>query len=133
MPMTDTTPNAALAYAVLDQIEAHPENWDQAKWISRKAECGTSGCFAGWTAMLSGYKPVFANSTTSEATIVQDSADGEVRVSELAQQLLGARYHRLVDADGYYDEEDLFSEYHDFDDLRRLVVEMFGPRPEATA
>lgn len=35
-----TKPNAELAYAVLDQIDAHPETWDQGDW-----DCGTTACF----------------------------------------------------------------------------------------
>jgi hypothetical protein len=31
-----------LAYATLDYIREHPEQWDQTTWI-----CGTTGCFAG--------------------------------------------------------------------------------------
>ena len=29
--------------AVIDQIEAHPETWDQGSW-----RCGSKACFAGW-------------------------------------------------------------------------------------
>lgn len=34
--------------AVLAQIEAHPETWDQSTW-----RCQTGMCFAGWAAELS--------------------------------------------------------------------------------
>lgn len=47
-----TTPNAELAYRVLDHIDAHPESWIQKTWW-----CGSGGCFAGWTAELSGEHP----------------------------------------------------------------------------
>jgi hypothetical protein len=40
-------------YAVLDQIEADPEHWDQTQWSSI-AECGTTMCFAGWACKMEG-------------------------------------------------------------------------------
>lgn len=41
--------NAVLLRKVLQQIETHPETWDQRTW-----RCGTAMCFAGWTAQLAG-------------------------------------------------------------------------------
>ena len=34
---------------VLDQIEQHPDTWDQSQW-----HCGSTHCFAGWAQLLSG-------------------------------------------------------------------------------
>lgn len=44
--------NTELLERVLRYIELHPEEWDQDNW-----RCGTSFCFAGHTALLSGWKP----------------------------------------------------------------------------
>jgi hypothetical protein len=62
---------------------------------------------------------------------VIDDRGYQVSVSEAATRLLGARYV-YIDTDIYPDddeEEDLFDESNDLDDLRRLVFEIFGPRP----
>jgi hypothetical protein len=118
-----TIPNAELAYKVLDQIDAHPEQWDQGVYL-RAGYCGTVGCFAGWACLLSGEKP--------KASVDFDTihlADG-TRVPDRAEELL--RTSRYLDA-GTDDERDLFSEYNTREDLGRLVAEIFGPRPEPTA
>jgi hypothetical protein len=123
--------NAVLAYQVLDHIEAHPEQWDQTNWARQVPECGTAGCFAGWTVMLSGMTPLFRESYGGRAMDVIDDRGYQVSVSEAATRLLGARYV-YIDTDIYPDddeEEDLFDESNDLDDLRRLVFEIFGPRP----
>lgn len=44
--------NDELIDAVLDYIEAHPEEWDQGVWANA---CGTQACFAGRAMLLSGY------------------------------------------------------------------------------
>jgi hypothetical protein len=53
---------------VLDQILAAPTRWTQDNWLDRPYEpeqqaptntvdnCETTGCFAGWTVVLAGYK-----------------------------------------------------------------------------
>ena len=131
------TLDAVLAYAVLDHIEAHPDAWNQARWIEKslKSDCGTAGCFAGWTVMLKGYEPfyesLYPGSVREEGRRVL-MPDGSLRpVWALAEELLGARLHRFTDDSGEPDEEDLFAEWHTLEDLRRLVREIFGPRPES--
>lgn len=121
-----TTPNAELAYRVLDQIDAHPEQWQQLSWISRPAgdDCGTAGCFAGWTCMLSGDKPCweFADSEETVTVIVEgqgNSLDGML-VGMRAVELLGITTDQ---------KHDLFHELNTREDLGRLVAEIFGPRP----
>jgi hypothetical protein len=72
-------PNAELAYRVLDHIDAHPQNWEQGRWIGQE-ECGTVACFAGWAVLLSDLP-------------VRDEfvwIEGEDRhVAEVAEELLG--------------------------------------------
>jgi len=51
--MTTTITGLDLYDAVLAHIAAHPEQWDQRVWL-QTTECGTVGCFAGWTVVLGG-------------------------------------------------------------------------------
>jgi hypothetical protein len=42
-----------LAYATLDYIREHPEEWNQCSYYGKKtAECGTTACFAGHAIIL---------------------------------------------------------------------------------
>lgn len=127
-----TTPNAELAYAVLDQIDAHPEQWDQKQWWITKPKCRTAGCFAGWAVQLSGGH--MAQRDWSGETIVAaglGDLDGTY-VPVAAATLLG-----LPMEEGDPEEEaenlPLFHESNDREDLGRLVAEIFGPRPGAAA
>jgi hypothetical protein len=43
---------------VLQFIKDHPEKHDQRTW-GYKSDCGTTACFAGWTAVLNGYEFYF--------------------------------------------------------------------------
>lgn len=117
--MTAPTLNAALAYKVLDHIDAHPDSWNQAHWW-----CGTSGCFAGWTVQLSGENP------DGEQVI-----DG-VHISHRAAQLLGFADETAMNDFAYQligtgGEWELFNGGNDRDDLGWIVKAMFGPRPAA--
>jgi hypothetical protein len=120
-----TTPNAELAYKVLDHIDAHPETWYQGQWIA-KAECGTVACFAGWTCLLSGEK--FSSDgplgvMLRSGTPVPDRAEDLLRTSRFVVSFV----------DGELEEEDLFQEYNTREDLARIVEEIFGPRPGGAA
>lgn len=119
--MTAPTPNAALAYQVLDHIDAHPDLWRQCQWIG-DAECGTVACFAGWACLLSGEKP------DSEEPVGIMLRSG-MPIPDKAEQLLGASRFVGSVVDGEWEEEDLFHEYNTREDLGRLVAEIFGPRP----
>lgn len=116
-----TTPNAALAYQVLDHLDAHPQQWNQSRWIG-KAECGTVACFAGWACLLRGEQL----STEDELGIMLRSG---MSIPDKAEQLLGASRFVGSVVDGDWEEEDLFGESNTRDDLGRLVAEIFGPRP----
>ena len=118
-----TTPNAELAYRVLDHIDAHPEQWDQGHWVA-EAECGTVGCFAGWAVMLSGY-------TVNDAVVIE-SPDGLTNLDGLhieaaADDLLG------IDDNTVYLHDDPYDGLLKRDELGQRVAEIFGPRPEATS
>lgn len=123
--MTAPTPNAELAYAVLDQIDAHPERWDQSWWLIA-TDCGTSGCFAGWTCMLAGDipdppEPLSLMPVGEVFNMVRlASGDGYAHASDRAAELLGLADDRA---------DKLFGAKNTREDLGRLVAEIFGPRP----
>lgn len=123
-----TTPNAELAYKVLDHIDAHPELWHQDVYIG-KADCGTVACFAGWACLLSGEKPKF-NRWSPASTDELEAGPGSEFVSLRAEELL--RADRWVD-EGADHERDLFDQDNTREDLGELVAEIFGPRPEPAA
>lgn len=112
-----TTPNAALAYRVLDQIDADPKSWNQGTW-----DCGTAACFAGWAVRLSGGKSLDRDNDT----YVVEGPDEIVGlpVDEAAVELL----RHTCELPGL--RGDLFAGSNTRADLGRLVAEIFGPRPD---
>jgi hypothetical protein len=116
--VTAPTPNAALAYRVLDHIDAHPEEWDQTDW-----QCGTSACFAGWAIRFSG--GVMDNDI--DGTVVAGPAELIGMVADSA----ALKVLRITDRQaGWNAGEWLFSDSNTREDLGRLVAEIFGPRPD---
>lgn len=136
--MTAPTPNAELAYKVLDYIEAHPEQHDQDEFLHASREldelfdrrefvpvttdvviqhCGTTACFAGWTALLSG-KTLHASGN------VRDDDGRTIDIERAAADLLGIDQEAACD---------LFYGADDLGEVRDAVAEIFGPRPDAAA
>ncbi|MDQ1625761.1 MAG: hypothetical protein QOJ49_1259 [Actinomycetota bacterium] len=132
-----SAPNAELAYAVLDHIEAHPERHDQGSFLRPSLDlrlmydrvgrldvtaeiavehCGTTACFAGWTALLSG-------KTLNHEGDVRTDGDRSADIAYTAQSLLGI---------GAADSWHLFFEAQSLDQVRCFVSEIFGPRPAVT-
>lgn len=111
-------PNAELAYAVLDQIDAHPETWNQGIW-----DCGTAACFAGWAVRLSGGRSLNIDMETRVISGPEHIVG--LPVEEAAEELLG--YSQLGDID-----DDLFDGCNTRERLGLLVAEIFGPRPGGT-
>ncbi len=112
--MTAPTPNAELAYMVLDQIDAHPETWNQGTW-----DCGTAACFAGWAVRISG--GVSEERVIDTYVVAGPEHVVDRPVSTAAELLLR---HSCGTAEG-----DLFDPFNTREDLGRLVAEIFGPRP----
>ena len=122
-----TTPNAELAYRVLDLATANGDRFDMGGWgwgpdisvgldelTDDGAECGTSACLAGWTVALHSYR------VGSDAS-VYDAHGNRLgsKADAVAAELLG-----LTE-----DEADrLF--YAPNDSIDSRVAEIFGPRPE---
>jgi hypothetical protein len=109
------TPNAELAYKVLDHIDAHPETWDQATW-----DCGTTACFAGWALRLSG--------GYSENDVVY----GPPSLAGMTVERAAYKVLRIDEASSGPDAW-LFDQDNTREDLGRLVAEIFGPRPESAS
>ncbi|HZE33430.1 MAG TPA: hypothetical protein VE198_18555 [Actinoallomurus sp.] len=128
--MTAPTPNAELAYRVLDAIDADPDSWDQGTWASRVG-CRTSACFAGWACLLSGDNPQFhiGEADTEHFMRGEERHYAPVR----AAQLLGVPTEMVFDRTGSTDGPLLFNACNTREDLGRLVGEIFGPRPEAAS
>jgi hypothetical protein len=68
--------------AVMDFIDAHPEQHDQRLWINRR---NTVACFAGWTCLLAGAKKSF---WSADCRTVKYQGQ-TVHVLDLAAKLLG--------------------------------------------
>jgi hypothetical protein len=85
-------PNMDKLYAVLDQIEADPEHWNQVQW-SEATECGTTMCFAGWACKMEGLK--LQAETDSSRLARAYLANGEF-IEYVAQEILG-----LADDEAY--------------------------------
>lgn len=125
--MTDTKPNAELAYRVLDQIDAHPELWRQDWWLT-KADCGTAACFAGWACILSGDTPRLVEPDDFEDQVefsyVTSPGDAPIHVNERATELLGIAPNQ---------SRVLFDGLNNRRHLGEYVERFFGPRPGGAA
>jgi hypothetical protein len=119
-----TTPNAELAYRVLDQIDANPSLHSQAWWFT-VTDCGTAACFAGWACLVAGDKPHAFDRPLQLVAVGEDISfaqgpDGEVvYASDRAAELLGVDKTTA---------RTLFDGHNTREDLGRLVAEIFGPR-----
>ena len=113
-----SAPNAELAYRILDQIDAHPDSWDQGVW-----DCGTSACFAGWAVRLSG------GSADMDAYVV----DGPPELVGMHVETAARTVLRLDDGEDEVDDGWLFGPDNDREGLGRMVDEIFGPRPGGEA
>lgn len=111
-------PNAALAYAVLDQIDLCPQRWDQNIWLSDHLSCGTVACFAGWACLLVGDQPGFSQDTVR--IHVPGAKARSVSVMVRARELLNIKPRQA---------EFLFQGWHNRQTLENSVAMFFGPRP----
>lgn len=117
--MTAAKPNAELAYRVLDQIDAHPEQWYQGSWVRN---CGTSFCFAGWALTLAGHslRDYEGDDGTRRMQLDDTTEVFSSTVSVAARRELGL---------ARWDGELLFEADNTREDLDRFVEQFFGPRP----
>jgi hypothetical protein len=116
-----TTPNAELAYRVLDRIDAEPYRWIQGDWAT-ETDCGTAYCFAGWAVVLAGREPVWDYGECSYVADDRGVDEGTQFIGDAAREALGVE-----------DTGSLFDGFNTREDLGRIVAEIFGPRPDAAA
>ena len=108
MSMTEPTPNLPLLRKVLDHIDAHPEEWEQATYatkkyadVARTVECGTAFCIAGWAAVLSGAAPYWPKG--GKATSTFQTPDGELHDGDdLGREVLGLTESEAGDMHGLF-------------------------------
>jgi hypothetical protein len=131
------TPNAELAYRVLDHIDRNPEQWDQQNWF-RETKCGTAACFAGWAVVLTG-GDVEVNASGDWKSVTLDGE--EFRYFNIAGlNALGIETDEVPDSKhdcpcgcGGTEIDQLFDGANTRSDLGRIVAEIFGPRPGGAA
>lgn len=89
-----STLNIPLAREVLEHLEAHPEEHDQAAF-ARENECGTTLCIAGHSLLLSGQYGLTQHADGLHEFDFIDKADRQVVTlpSLIAQGLLGLSFH----------------------------------------
>lgn len=126
--VTAPTPNAELAYRVLDQIDADPKSWDQSEWY-REEGCGTVACFAGWAVKFGGYDIALSEEQPALFGIPAH------RFGRYVHGVAGRRSFPYVAAEilriDIEQADDLFDGSNTRENLGLLVAEIFGPRPHA--
>src|SRR5688572_2759026 len=87
------TRNKELFYRIADQVERHPETYDQSVY-GEVTPCGTSHCIAGHAAAMSGCRPtVFLDgSLLPNGCVVTDAAGKKRDVDLVAAELLGIEH-----------------------------------------
>lgn len=90
--------NEELLTQTLEQIDNHPEDWNQKVWgttvdLPEGNTCGTAYCFAGWAVKLAGYEPVF-NCGTSRFAYDAHVADEVREIAAIARDLLGLTWEQ---------------------------------------
>ena|ERR1044072_3322045 len=118
MPKLKTPEQKARAYAVLDHINAHPELHEQTTWMSKKEGGKIIGCFAGWTCLLAGDKPVFGHPFVTNR-VVSSSSKRRCSIYGRARYLLGLTPK---------EEEELFQSHNTRNGLRNIVQRFYGER-----
>jgi hypothetical protein len=76
-------------YDVMDFIDQNPKLHDQAIWAATSS-CGTTACFAGWTALRNGYH------LDGRDNFRRDSDGVSVSPSDVAEGILGLTYNQAA-------------------------------------
>lgn len=92
------TKNIALLKTTLDFIQANPDKHDQADWVEVN-RCGTTMCFAGHAAALSGAEVPKDNKAwrlNPDGSLVERDENGRrtggILIEDYARELLGMNY-----------------------------------------
>lgn len=142
----ETGANAELAWKIFDRIETEvrfaeetglpmERGWDQTRWITvglQESECGTTACFAGWTALETGCTPYISEHNrdwftlkglpTAHAVEVLTPEGQRCLVSVWAQRQLGLNDDERCELFG--------SGASTPEQLEAVLRRIFGPRPE---
>jgi hypothetical protein len=102
-------PNLPLLRAVLAQIDATPERWDQSMWALR-TECGTAFCVAGWAVHISHPDAGLKFDHYGEAFTCTLPGFGDVYILDEARRLLA-----ITGTEANY----LFSSFNSRSDVQR--------------
>lgn len=96
--------NIPLLRKTLEHIEAHPNEWSQRVWGQRIVGCGTTYCFAGTAAVLSGYEPAWEKFTGDDGAeryamshVIDPETGGSRGVEQIGAALLGLDLHDADD------------------------------------
>ncbi len=97
--------NLPLLRKTVEQIHI-PGVWDQSSWMhtSKRSECGTAGCLAGWAVELTGrYDMIFERheETTDAEEYVDKVVDRETGETEFLE-VVARRELGLTDDEGEY-------------------------------
>ena len=111
--------NKPLLRKVMEHIQNHPEEHHQETWAQRDS-CGTTYCFAGHTAIIEGWEPVWWNSSDLEdsTSLFRNPVTGkEADVEYIARQALGLTP---------LGAERLFYSCHTLDEVRATVEDILN-------
>lgn len=107
-------PNVLLLRQVLEQIETHPETWDQGVY-----RCGTSMCFAGWAAELSGGTWIGQSELLVAAADEESSSHwGRDGIAVVSPEV---RAGRVLGLDGDQ-ADDLFDAANSLESIREQII-----------
>ena len=79
-------------YRVMDEDHRRIDMSVWGRRNSGESDCGTTGCAAGWTAMLSGRKLYWSGSDSRLGGIANDHGTAWTTVSHYAKEALGLSY-----------------------------------------
>ncbi len=110
--------NVELLRKVLEFITEHPDEWEQAEWLSRST-CGTAGCVAGWAVVMDGqeieWEPdVLDNGLTGYRA---SGTKQGLRIDDAAREALGLTP---------FEASEMFMAYNDLPYLWHLAREFTG-------
>lgn len=129
--------NEDLLLKVLDKIRFDRESWHQSAWIG-EAECGTVGCLAGWTVMLSGYQPQWEHGQSAHHSSPLRRITDTVRLSGSGNPHSVSGAAKILLGLTTTERHELFAPQNTFDDLERITKdiisgesrkETWNPRP----
>lgn len=100
--------NIELLESVLTHIKRYPEEWHQAVWAERGPACGTAYCFAGHTAVMSGYEIAWANQ--GSGVFGATKVEGGQFIDTIAARELGLDF---VDADRLFESSNSLENLYD--------------------